>query len=133
MRANSLELRQRIVRAVEAGHPKAEVADLFGVDRRSINRYLRLEAVGALAPKAIPGRPPRIRLDQYADLERHLRLHPADTLAEHCQRWAAVQGVTLSVATMSRSIVRLGWTRKKGHWQPANATNRHGLPGGWRR
>lgn len=133
MRANSLELRQRIVRAVEAGHPKAEVADLFGVDRRSINRYLRLEAVGDLAPKAIPGRPSRIRPDQHADLERYLRLHPADTLAEHCRRWAAVHGVTLSVATMSRSIARLGWTRKKGHWQPANATNQHGLPGGWRR
>ena len=57
MRAYSLELRARIVRAVQTGHPKAEVAELFGVDRRTINRYLRLAAAGELTPKSIPGRP----------------------------------------------------------------------------
>jgi transposase len=133
MRAISLEVRERIVRAVQAGHPKAEVADLFGVDRRTINRYLRLNAAGELAPKPIPGRPRAIPSDQHADLELHLQLHPADTLAEHCQRWAARHAVTLSPATMSRMIARLGWTRKKGRWQPASATSPPGLPGGPRR
>jgi transposase len=122
VRAYSLELRQRIVRAVQAGHPKADVAAVFGVDRRTINRYLRLAASGDLTPKPIPGRPRAIPVDQQADLERQLRVHPADTLAEHCRRWEAVQGVSVSVATMSRMISRLGWTRKKGQWQPANAT-----------
>jgi transposase len=133
MRAYSLELRQHIVRAVKAGHPKAEVAELFGVDRRTINRYLRLDAAGALSPRPIPGRPRAITADQQADLELQLRLHPADTLAEHCQRWAARHEATVSVATMSRMIARLGWTRKKGQWQPANVTTRPGLPGGARR
>lgn len=130
MRAYSVELRERIVRAVRAGHPKAEVADLFGVDRRTINRYLRLDAAGDLAPKPIPGRPRAITPDQHADLALQLRLHPADTLAEHCQRWEAVHGMRVSVATMSRVIARLGWTRKKGQWQHANAMSRPGLPGG---
>ena len=133
MRAYSLELRERIVRAVQAGHPKAEVAELFGVDRRTVNRYLRQVAAGDLAPKPIPGRPRAITADQHADLECQLRLHPADTLVEHCQRWAARHAVTLSPATMSRMITRLGWTRKKGRWQPENATSQPGLPGGARR
>lgn len=133
MRAISMEIRERIVRAVQAGHPKAEVADLFGVDRRTINRYLRLDATGDLAPKAIPGRPRAITPDQHAALDRQLQLYPADTLAEHCQRWAARHTVTLSPATMSRMIARLGWTRKKGQWQPANAMRQPGLPGGPRR
>lgn len=133
MRAYSLELRERIVRAVQVGHPKAEVAELFGVDRRTINRYLRLDATGDLLPKPIPGRPRVIPADQQADLELQLRLHPADTLAEHCQRWAARHDVAISVATMSRMIARLGWTRKKGQWQPVNATSQPGLPGGARR
>ena len=133
MRAYSLELRQRIVRAVWAGHPKAEVAEVFGVDRRTINRYLRLEATGELSPKPIPGRPRAIPADQQAALEVQLRLHPADTLAEHCRRWEAVHGVSVSVATMSRMIAQLGWTRKKGQWQPANAMRPSGLPGGPRR
>jgi transposase len=133
MRAYSLELRQRIVRAVQAGHPKADVAEVFDVNRRTINRYLRLDAAGELSPKPIPGRPRTITVEQQTDLEVQLRLHPADTLAEHCQRWAARHEATVSVATMSRMIDRLGWTRKKGHWQPANVMSRSGLPGGARR
>ena len=133
MRAYSLELRERIVRAVQAGHPKAEVVELFGVNRRTVNRYLRLDAAGDLTPKPIPGRPRAITADQHADLERQLRLHPADTLADHCRRWAARVEVTLSPATMSRMITRLGWTRKKGRWQLASAMNQPGLPGGARR
>ncbi|MEX1157921.1 MAG: IS630 transposase-related protein [Thermomicrobiales bacterium] len=118
MRAYSLDLRQRIVRAVQTGHPKAEVAKVFGVDRRTINRYLRLDAAGDVSPKPIPGRPRAITADQQADLELQLRLHPADTLAEHCQRWAARHTVSVSVATMSRMIARLGWTRKKDAGSP---------------
>jgi transposase len=130
MRAYSLDLRALIVHAVQAGHPKAEVAELFGVDRRTINRYLRLDAAGDLAPKPIPGRPRALTADQHAELELQLRLHPADTLADHCQRWAARFDVSLSPATMSRMITRLGWTRKKGQWQPASAMRQPGLPGG---
>jgi len=130
MRAKSLDLRQRVVAAVRAGHATSEVAALFGVDRSTINRYLHLDATGNLTPKPLPGRAPRISPAQDNDLVLQLRLHPADTLAEHCQRWKALYGVTLSIATMSRAIRRVGWTRKKGHWQPGNATRRPGLPGG---
>ena len=132
MRAYSFDLRQRIVAAVEAGQPKAVVAELFGVDRSTINRYLRLADSGNLAAKPLPGRAPHIRPDQHADLVLQLPVHPADTLVEHCQRWERVHGVAVSTATMSRAIDRVGWTRKKGHWQPANATTPPGLPGGLR-
>ena len=130
MRAYSLDMRQRIVTAVRAGHPKDEVADLFDVDRSTINRYLRLEEQGRLAAKPLPGRAPHIRPAQHDDLVRHLHLHPADTLAEHCRRWEAVHGVSVSIATRSRAIRRVGWTRTKGHWQPGNAMRPPGLPGG---
>ncbi len=132
MRANSLDLRQRIIAAIRAGHAKTEVAAMFGVDRSTINRYLRLDATGDLAPKPLPGRVPRIRPAQHEDLALQLHLHPAATLAEHCRRWEAVHGVRLSIATMSRAIQRIGWTRKKGQWQPGNATRRPALPGGKR-
>ena len=133
MRAYSLDLRQRIVAAVHAGQSKDAVADLFAVDRSTINRYLRLAEGGSLAAKPLPGRAPYISPAQHADLLLQLHLHPADTLGEHCRRWEAVSGVTVSIATMSRAIRRVGWTRKKGQWQPGNATRSPGLPGGPRR
>ena len=123
MRAKSLDLRQRIVAAVHAGHAKDEVAGVFGVDRSTINRYLRRAASGELAATPVPGRAPRIAPAQHADLVLQLHLHPADTLAEHCRRWEAIHGVRVSIATMSRAIRRVGWTRKKGHRQPGNATD----------
>lgn len=130
MRAGSLGLRQRIVAAVHAGHAKRQVAAWFGVGRGTLSRYLRLEARGSLAAKPPPGRAPRISPDQHDDLVLQPRVHPADTLAEHCRRWEARQGATVSIATMARAIRRVGWTRKKGRWQPVNGTRRRAPPGG---
>lgn len=109
MHAKSLDLRQRVVAAVHAGHPTAAVVTLFGIDRSTVNRYLRLEAAGTLEPKPHPGRVPHIPPAQHTDLVRQLQLHLADTLANHCQRWAALHSVRVSLATMSRTIRRVGW------------------------
>jgi transposase len=76
---------------------------------------------------------PHIPPAQHDDLVAQLQLHPTDTLAQHCQRWEAVHGVRVSLATMSRAIQRVGWTRKKGQWQPGNGTGPPALPGGPRR
>jgi transposase len=133
MRANSLELRQRIVAAIEAGHDKDTVSALFGVTRSTINRYLSRAADDDLAPRTSPGRPRRIGPEQEVDLARQVRLHPTDTLAQHCQRWDATIGQRVSVATMSRAISRLDWTRKKAVRPPGNATRRPVRSGGPRR
>jgi len=118
MRAKSLDLRQRVVAVVHAGHAKAEVATLFGIDRSTVNRYLRLDVAGTLAPEPSPGRVPHIPPAYHDAQVRQLHLYPADTLAKHCRRWEAVHGVHVSLATMSRAIRRVGWTRKKGTGSP---------------
>ena len=48
-----------------------------------------------------------------AALAAQVAATPDATLAAHCARWEAAQGVRLSVATMSRTIRRLGITLKK--------------------
>ncbi len=121
MRAYGVELREHIVAAVDAGQPQTRVAKLFGVDRTTVRRYVALAREGTLAPKPIPGRPRQIGGDDERDLCLQLHLHPHATLAEHCQRWGNRHGVTPSESTMSRAIHRVGWTRKKGRWQPVNA------------
>jgi transposase len=133
MRANSLELRERIVAAIEAGHDKDTVSALFGVTRSTINRYLLRAAADDLAPRTSPGRPRRIGPEQDADLAVQVRLHPTATLAEHCQRWEASHGQRVSIATMARAIHRLDWTRKKAVRPPGNATRRPARSGGPRR
>ncbi len=114
MRAYSVDLRARIVAAVEAGEAHPVVAQRFGVAVATIGNYLRLRrATGGLAPRPRLGAPPEIGPAQYPALRAQLRADPDATLAQHCATWAATGGQVVSVSTMGRTIARLGWTHKK--------------------
>lgn len=130
MRAYSPDLRAKVVAAVDSGMNKGQAARTFGVGRETIRRYVQLQReTGALNPRAHPGRPPTIRPAQQEALwaqmcpERVLVEHPTAILAEHCELWEAQTGVRVSIATMSRAIRRLGWTRKKERWVPPSGTS----------
>jgi len=123
MRAYSLDLRARIVAAVEAGEAHPAVARRFGVAVATIGNYLRLQrATGSLAPRLRPGGQPEIEPARYPQLQAQLQAAPDATLAQHCQAWAEREGQLVSVATMWRTTQRLGWTYKKKRWVPPSAT-----------
>lgn len=129
MKAYSLDLRQRIVHAVEHGLSPQEVAEQFEVGLTTVKRFVHLAAAGELVPKTRPGRTRLLGPAAQAALWAQLEAHADATLAEHCALWETSQGVRVSVATMSRAIRRLGWTRKKRHWLPPSARRRPGLNG----
>src|SRR5437868_5393392 len=114
MRAYSLDLRERIVRAVGAGRPLVEVARTFGVGRATVRRYMGLAlATGSLAPRKSPGRPAAIGAADAAALRAQVAAAPDATLAEHCATWERERGARPSLWAMHRAIARLGLTRKK--------------------
>lgn len=114
MKAYSQDLRQRVVRAVDEGRTRAEIAQLFCVSLATIKRYLKQRREsGHLIPKAIPGRPAKKGGALQVGLGTQLVAHPDMTLDEHCRLWEMEHGQRVSTATMSRAITRLGWTRKK--------------------
>ena len=130
MRAYSIDLRQRVLHAVDHGTPRAEVAALFQVSLSTIKRYLKQRQVsGSLARKPVPGRPSRYGVALDAGLPAQLTAHDDATLEQHCQRWEHTHGQRVSPATMSRAIARLGWTRKKRHWVPPSAAKPPARPG----
>jgi transposase len=131
MRAYHLDLRSHIVAAVADGTPVAQVARQFRVHRSTVFRYLAQQRdAGTLSPRRHPGAAPRVSPDDAPQLIVQLTTDPTATLAAHCQIWEQTTGIHLSQATMSRTIRRLGWSRKKGVWQPANGMPTRGLPGG---
>src|SRR5688572_12922673 len=114
MRAYSLDLRERIVRAVAAGTPQSAVARTFGVGRATVQRYVyRQRDTGSLAPQPKPGRPATIGEARRAALAAQLAAAPDATLAEHCATWDREQGARVSPSAMHRALARLGVTRKK--------------------
>ena len=115
MSGYSVDLRRRIVSAVESGMSKARVARTFSVSLSSVKRYLNKAQRGeSLAPKKRPGSAPK--LDEKASklLEDHLRERPYLTLQDRCEYIELMTGLSVSRSTMCRAIARMGSTRKKG-------------------
>lgn len=114
MKQYSTDRRERLLGAIDAGLPVAEAARLFGICASTIRRWRqRQHRTGSVAPRPRPGRTPRIGATQATALQAQVAALPDATLAQHCARWEAEQGVRVSVATMSRVIRRLGITVKK--------------------
>jgi transposase len=122
MRAYSLDLRERIVAAVQSGQPQTVTARTYAVSLATVQRYVRLSRHDQLAPRPIPGRPRRIGPEHEDALRVQLEATPDATLAEHVDQWAANHGLRMDPTTMADAIARLGWTRKKRPFTPANKT-----------
>jgi transposase len=132
MRAYSMDLRERVVAAVDRGTPRKEIVRTLGVSEPTIRRYLRLRReTGSLAPKPPPKRAFSIgqSVEHRRALWKQLEEHNDATLEQHCRLWEGKQGVKVSISTMSRAIGRLGWTLKKRVWVPPNETNKREVLG----
>lgn len=130
MKAYSVDLREKVLQAIDEGYPRNEIIKLLGVSRATIKRYLKQRReTGTINARPIPGRPSKKYAPLQAGLEAQLQAHPDATLETHCQIWEQEHGLHVSPTTMGRAIRRVGWTRKKKRWVPPNATKRPEPPG----
>jgi transposase len=114
MKQYSVDLRERLLGAIDVGLSQAEASRLFGVGTSTITRWRqRRAATQTLHPTPRPGRSPAIGPAQAAALQAQVVAAPDATLVEHCALWAREHQVAVSVATMSRALRRLGITVKK--------------------
>ncbi len=127
MKAYSVDLRRKVLAAVDRGVSRAEVAEMFAVSLSTIKRLLRrreLEPDDGLEPKRRPGRHRSIQPAQHEGLWRQLESHREATIEAHTALYNESHGTELSQWTVGRAIRRLGWTRKKGRWEPPSETRR---------
>src|SRR4051812_22203704 len=106
MRAYSMDLRERIVAAVDAGLPQRQAAERFEVSLRSVERYLsRRRRSGSLAAtEQRHGPEPKVRRQLQAWLPARLDAAADATLAEHVAAFVAAGGQPVSLSAMSRAI-----------------------------
>ncbi len=132
MNAYSLDLRLKVLDAVDRGIPRREVVRTFAVSMPTIERYLRRRRQnGDLAPKPSPGRTPSIcsTVEERRMLWGQLEGNDEATLERHCELWEKRRGTRVSVSTMSRAVRKLGWTFKKSRWEPPSETKRREVLG----
>ena len=114
MRAYSVDLRERIVEAVKAKSlGKAAAAELYGVSRATVYRYLKLDKEGELRPKARSGQLPRLDEEGCRKLLEQLKHNSDLSLEEHAAKFAEEHGVELKKSAIGKYFARLGVRRKK--------------------
>ncbi|MCA1554377.1 MAG: IS630 transposase-related protein [Chloroflexi bacterium] len=122
--AYSLDLRTRVLAAVDGGLSRTQAAARYQVGRASIAKWVKLRReTGALTVRQPPGRPRMIGVADREALRAQLSAQPAATLEAHVARWVARHpSQHLSRATMGLAILRLDWTRKKSRSMSVNKT-----------
>jgi transposase len=111
----SVEVRERVVAAHREGKGTyEELADLFGVGRASVNRWLRLQReTGSLAPKPLPGREPKLDAEGRAVLQQLVEENADATLAELGKLLEGRVGVRYVPSAIFKVLAKMGITRKK--------------------
>jgi transposase len=125
MRTYSHDLRERIIAAREDGHSAEEVARLFRVSRRSVERYWRkYQSTGAVEPEQRGG----YRRSCLEGHDRSLRAWIGEkkdlTLAELRERILRDLGIKVGNTALWHRLERLSLSYKK------NAARRRARPGG---
>jgi transposase len=110
----SLDLRERVVRFVEAGRSRHAAAAHFGVSVSFVVILMRhYQATGSLAPKRSGGRR-HAKLDPHrAFLSGRVAEKDDITMPELAAELAAAAGVGVAPASISRWLIRNGYSFKK--------------------
>jgi transposase len=122
MRAYSIDLRERVVAACDAGGATREqIAARFSVSVPWIRKLLRRRDTGSIAPKPRGGgRAPAFDGEAAGRLREAVRQDNDATLEE----LARASGVACGPSAVHRALARLGITRKKSRGGRPSVTAR---------
>ena len=118
MRAYSLDLREKVVVAVERGDSTIEeVAALFSVGQTFVKKMLRQHpGTGDLSPRPHGGGQTARLSDKHLKLlRREVERSPDKTAAALRDHLEDRAGLTVSRPTVTRALARLGLSRKKNN------------------
>jgi transposase len=124
MDAYSEDLRRKIVEGVEQRRmSKSEAARMFGVSLSSVKRYVKAACEGrSLSPGKAPGKRPKLDEKARRLLEADVKERPFAKLKDRREYLQKVAGVSVSESTLSRTLRKMGFGRKKGRWVRASKT-----------
>ena len=132
MRPFSLDLRQRIVDALQSGQTRPEVAKRFGVSPATVGRLIRQwREQNDLTPRPITGRPraiPTADQDLLQFLQELITTQKDATLESLSQALQEKTGKKVSISALQRNLVWLGYSYKKSPASPPNETKRSAMP-----
>ena len=120
----SNDLRERVVKARLSGRSVSEIVELYQVSTNSVYRWVsQHQKTGSVSPKQRGGYK-KSKIDDLERFEEFAKAHAHSTLSRMKEQW----GEDVSLMCLSRTLKRLGWTRKKNKPTTANATKKSAKP-----
>jgi transposase len=114
MKPYSLDLRERVVSAVENGDSSfRKVAQRFAVSKTCVERWvIQKRTQGHIVPRKQGGSVSTM-MEHKAQLIAIIEKQPDATLAEYCELLFDETGLWVSQSTMCRTLQKLNLSRKK--------------------
>ena len=125
MKPTSLDLRERIVAAYDAGEgTRQQIAERFKVSLGLVKKLLaQRKSLGTIEPQyQNVGRRPAFDGEDLKKLDTFLRKQGDATLMEIQEYFNGC--VSCSIQAIANAIKRLGWRYKKNHYEPVSKTEK---------
>jgi len=125
MEAYSLDLRQRVLAACDAGQSTKQVAIQYEVSPAWVRRLKqRRREDGTIRPRPILGAKPKLDAAAYDWLMEQIRRTPDATLEELRARIRSERGIIISIGTLWSALRKRKLTFKKSRCTPPSRIGR---------
>jgi len=113
----SIDLRKRVIAAVDDGKRITDIAKLFQVKRRAIYRWLNLrKETNSLAPKTGYQKGHSHKITDWEKFKTFANDHRYLTIPKMTIEWKKITGVHVSKSVIQRALKKIGYTSKKNFW-----------------
>ena len=114
MRPLSLDLRERIILALQSGQARPEVAERFSISVSTVGRLAKQwREQNDLSPRPITGRPRAIGDTEIELLQALIATQKDATLESLSQALQEQTGKKISLSALQRNLIWLGYSYKK--------------------
>jgi len=113
----SVDLRKRVILAVDDGEDITKVAQTFKVSRRTIYYWLNLRSkANSLVPKTGYQRGHSHKIKNWDQFKKFAETNKHSTLKIMKSEWEKSTGETISKSVLQRALNKIGYTSKKNFW-----------------
>ena len=113
-KAYDLDLRHKVVQAVDEGMTQKEVAKLFNISRKTICNWLELRAnIDNLQAKVGYQKGHSHKIIDTIEFEKFVNENKSCTSLELAEKWSELKNVKIGIDIVYRALKKIGYTHKQ--------------------
>jgi transposase len=115
--ALSIDLRERVIAAIEGGMRKVNAAKTFKIGRKSIYRWLDLKKeTNSLAPKSGYQKGHSHKITDWEQFKKFAEENRKSSSPQMAMKWNELTGSDVSDNVVLKALKKIGYTSKKNFW-----------------